>query len=282
MQWLLIGAGVLAALIALALAARSAWRRSIRAEVKDFLANEFPDVRVTAETSASMQLEGRDFDGAQVNLANLFAALASEPGDDSEERRRGIYQQFFDGALGQIAGLTAPLELDRVRERLLPMLVAQDFVATLSEHGAVPHRLIAETELSVVYVMDHESAVSYLTEQQREELAISETELYGIALDNLRERMTAEPVRSAVDGPNLVAVKTGDAYDATRLLLVQEHLNDGEEVAACVPDRDTLVLAPVPEDADWSGLEKLARSPASDRIVLDRPLRVRRHSIETV
>ena len=77
-------------------------------------------------------------------------------------------------------------------------------------------------------------------------------------------------------------IKSGDTYDAARLLLVQQHLEPGEEIAALIPDRDTLALMPVPENEDWSNLAELARTPGGDRILLQAPLRVTADRIEVV
>lgn len=68
-------------------------------------------------------------------------------------------------------------------------------------------------------------------------------------------------------------VRTLDTYDAARLLLVQDHLMPGESVAAIIPDRDTLVLVPLPRDDDWGPLRVLAGRPVREPLY-DRPLRV--------
>jgi hypothetical protein len=68
-------------------------------------------------------------------------------------------------------------------------------------------------------------------------------------------------------------IKSMDSYDAARLLLVPDYLNPGEELAAMIPDRDTLVLIKVPQNGDWSPLVKLAKVAAGDPLYR-RPLRV--------
>jgi len=61
------------------------------------------------------------------------------------------------------------------------------------------------------------------------------------------------------------------------------YLEVGEWIAAAIPDRDTLFLAPVPPDGDWSGMKKVARTtgPTGYRL-LDRQLKVGREGIEVV
>jgi hypothetical protein len=76
--------------------------------------------------------------------------------------------------------------------------------------------------------------------------------------------------------------KVGDTFDATRLLLVPEMLNEGEALAIVIPDRDTLGLLPVPADGNWAPIRKLARTPASPYTLLDKPLRATRDGFEVV
>ena len=62
-------------------------------------------------------------------------------------------------------------------------------------------------------------------------------------------------------------IKTCDTFDAARVLLVSGYSETGESlVAPLIPDRDTLVLTSPPSDGDWTGLRKLARTPAGDAL----------------
>ncbi len=107
--------------------------------------------------------------------------------------------------------------------------------------------------------------------------------LHALALENLRKNFPAEAVRKVVEQGEGTALKLGDSYDAARLLLVPEHLRDGEEVAALIPDQDSLVLAPVPGDGDWGRLREGEQMVLGHgHRLLDRPLRVSRTSIEPV
>jgi hypothetical protein len=105
-------------------------------------------------------------------------------------------------------------------------------------------------------------------------------ELHERALANLRRSFPALVVRSVAETRQVSAIRAGDSFDATRLLLVPGELQEGEELAALIPDRETLVLAPPPDDGDWGALRKLARtSAASPYTLCDRPLRVTRRGI---
>lgn len=136
--------------------------------------------------------------------------------------------------------------------------------------------------LVTVFVLDSEASVLYLTESRLAELELDAAGLRDHAFRNLLRVTPEQPVRSAVEGGALVMLKAGDSFDATRLLLVPQMLRPGEELAAFIPDRETLGLLAVPVDGDWKGIRKLARTPASPYALLDRPLRVRSDGFEIV
>jgi hypothetical protein len=83
----------------------------------------------------------------------------------------------------------------------------------------------------------------------------------------------ADVVRRALAENAVNVLEGGDSFDAERLLPVPGVLGEGEELAAAIPDRDTLVLASPPTDGDWSAMGKLARAPAGD-VLWPEPLRV--------
>src|SRR5262249_52087011 len=114
------------------------------------------------------------------------------------------------------------------------------------------------------------------------ELGLDLEGVHELALKNLRLKFSPDLVTSVLRDNNMVAVKALDSFDAARLLLIPEQLDEGDEVVALIPDRDTLTLVPVPADGDWDSLRNLARIPASEHLLLDRPLRVRRGGFEVV
>ena len=119
--------------------------------------------------------------------------------------------------------------------------------------------------LSIVFVLDREAAVAYLTAELLAELKLTpESALWRSARANLARTFGRDVVRSAVASRNINVVKILDSFDAARLLLVPGYLDAGESVVALIPDRDTLVLTAPPEDGDWHGLRKLANVAAGD------------------
>lgn len=176
---------------------------------------------------------------------------------------------------------TKPLDLDRDRARLRPRLVSNEVHQAMKRGPTPVSRRLPEVTLWVVYVLDSEHSVIFLTEGQLADLGIDEEQLHTIAMENLSNAGFREIVRNVVEKKQAASVKYLDSYDAARLLLIPETLNEGEAVAACIPDRDTLFLCPIPEnERDWSKLGAVAKAPASDRLILDRPICVTRSGFE--
>jgi hypothetical protein len=119
-----------------------------------------------------------------------------------------------------------------------------------------------------------------LTEGQREELGLDLDSLHRRALENLARTFAPHGVRAVIDERSLVTVKSGDSYDAARLLLVGRHLGEGEAVLAAIPDRDSLVLIPLPDDeSDLSTLAKLAKTRGGARPICNQLLKVTKDGI---
>jgi hypothetical protein len=277
--WLWLLAAVLL-FFGLLFTARSAWRRSVRAELRAALKEKHPEVRVVAERERSLDLELPGDIKGTLNLDNLYEGLAM--GAPTEAERRQAITAFAAGCVGQVQEANGPLRLETHGDRLLPRLVGADLLRQTPAAEPLPHTLPGIPGLVTAYVLDSEQSVMYLTESHRKELGLELAALHEKALANLRRTFPAMVVRQSVENQQVNVMKAGDTFDATRLLLVPEQLQDGEELAAAIPDRETLVLSPVPADGNWEGMRKLARTPASPYTVLDRPLRVKRTGFEVV
>jgi hypothetical protein len=181
---------------------------------------------------------------------------------------------------GQTLPLVPEEREEASRERVLPRLVTRAFIDRIPEDTPFPHRPLGDTGLFVAYVEDGEHTVRYVMSEMVDELGLSEYELYELALENLAQSCDMEAVvRRALAEPAITAVKTMDSFDAVRLLLIPTALQPGEALVALVPDRDTLTLLPVPEE-DWTTIAELAKVPASDHLLIDRPLLVTRDGFE--
>jgi hypothetical protein len=167
---------------------------------------------------------------------------------------------------------TESREVDR--SKILPRLVTAEFVARANTNNDLPHRPLGETGLFVAYVEDGENSVRFVMGPLVEEACMDEEGLYQLAVENLGQTFNFAALRESQPDLGITTIKCGDSFDAARLLLIPKDLRPGEAVAALVPDRDTLTLTPVPADGNWSPLVELARIPASEHLLLDRPLKV--------
>ena len=107
-----------------------------------------------------------------------------------------------------------------------------------------------------------------------EQLGLDDAGLDALALRNLASRTPEEIVQRALAG-DMAMVCLGDGHDAARVLAAAELLAEDQELAALLPDRESLVLAPVPEDGDWDALCE----PLKGDALLRRPLMVTRDAV---
>jgi hypothetical protein len=166
------------------------------------------------------------------------------------------------------------LEEEVDHDRILPRLVTEDFVGRASADNEFPHRPLGDTGLFVAYVVDGENTVRFIMGPLVEAVGLGEEELYEVALANLGKTFNFNSLRESLPELGITTVKCQDTYDAVRLLLIPQDLRPGEAIAALVPDRDTLTLVSAPADGNWAPLAELAKIPASEHLLLDRPLKV--------
>ncbi len=271
--WILL---VIAVGLAFLESARRTWRRNIRREFRAYLEDQVEGARVVKEQSTSFLVRKDGREGV-LNLRNLLLKLTEANAADFEARKP-FYDTFIAMMRESYACSSLSLEVDR--HRILPRLQPAAFFQPSPPEHQLARRALDGTGIFVVYVLDSPHSVRYLSEADRRLLGVDPSELHEIALANLRKNFSPDCVRNVLKKPNVVAVKMMDSFDAARLLLVPEHLEEGEAVAAAVPDRETLVLAPVPQDGNWERFARVSKSPASESLILDRPLRVTRTGFE--
>jgi hypothetical protein len=170
------------------------------------------------------------------------------------------------------------------RSKILPRLVTAEFVARANAENELPHRPLGGTGLFVAYVEDGENSVRFVMGPLVEEICLDEAGLYELALANLGKTLNFgdSKFRESLRKPNITTIKCMDSFDAARLLLLPQHLEPGEAIVALVPDRDTLTLLPVPADGNWARIAELAKVPAGEHLLLDRPLKVTRDGFEVI
>ena len=271
--WTGCAAAGLAALVALLFAARRSWRTGVRQELVDHLRRTAPELAITAIHPDRLELAvpGADPDaGATFYLARLYQRIAELPAGDTPELRAGraavydtIVAAIRDGATG-LASLDADAERRNVMPRLVTSAALAGLRSQLAAGKALPSLPSGVAGLSIVFVLDREAAVAYLTSDLLAELKLTPEEALEVGRANLARTFGRDVVRSAVGSRNINVIKSCDSFDAARLLLVPAYLDEGESVVALIPDRDTLVLTTAPADGDWAGLRKLARNAAGD------------------
>lgn len=266
-------AGLLVACALLLWLARGAFRRSVRREFITVLRETHPDIEILEEREDALIVHGDGIDRGQLNLARLYSAAAGlKP--YTPEARRDLYRHHVGMLREHAEAASGRITLATHGDRIMPRLVPPEFLSGLPPGTDLPHTPLESLGLSVVYVIDAEHSVMYIARAHADQLGLDLTALHERALQNLARVFPESAVNGVREKQSLIVFKAGDSHDAARLLLVPQHLNDGEEIAAVIPDRDTLALAPIPKDGDWSGLRKMARMPAGEHVLLDRPLRV--------
>jgi hypothetical protein len=258
------------------------FRAGVRRELIAFLAEEYPDVEVRRSRVTALEIRSGEVTATWF-LGKVYHAVAELGGkNDTPKNRRKIFREFADEIIGGLREAGEPLTLNRHGKRILVRLVTPDWLASLPAGHSVPNRPVEGLDLRTAYVLDSPGSVRYLTDADLADLGLDLEGVHKLALDNLRSRSSPDVVANVLRDNNMVSVKALDSYDAARLMLVPEQLREGDELIALVPDRDTLTLVPVPPDRDFGPLRQLARIPASEHLLLDRPVRVRRGGFEVV
>lgn len=238
------------------------WQGTVRQEVVDYFAEHAPElvVEVRGPLELVVREQGAE-DGASLYLQNTVREASALRAAD-REGRAGVYQNLLAAYREGVRGL----ELDGERDlpRLRPRLLTAADVESYGTQAAQPPAAV-ETGvpgLLATVVVDSEASVRYLNADDLEELGLTADDALARAVDNFRDTLPGAVVRNTLDQGELSVFKDLDSYDAARLLLVPDLLGEGESVVALIPDRDTLALAPVPADGDWSSLRKLAHNAA--------------------
>lgn len=250
------------------------WKATRRAELIAYLKRHQPQVKVREEHEDQLKLdtvsEGKPTP-ITLNLENIYRLLVRLDADD-QENREAVYQTVVHSLND---ALRASESEAGDRHNLMPRIISEAKLANLREAlgDVFPLRRVGDTGLHTVMVLDRPTTAAYITRDMLQKIGLEETEAFDIAIEHLRRNWKCDPVRNAAEGRAMAVVKGVDTYDAARLLLVPECLQDGETVVALIPDRDTLTLLPPPKDNDWQAVHKLAANAVAERLC-NRPVLV--------
>jgi hypothetical protein len=258
------------------------FRRRTRHEFIEVLKESDPSIEVLEESEREVGYRSSGIDRATVYLSKLYGAVASLKSSTADSRRE-VYRHYLKSVTEHPVVRDQVVTLEKYRDRIMPRLVPPSFFRESPVNATVPSKAFGQTALSVVYVIDSENSVTFLTSELVKDLGLEATALHELALQNLERVFPASAVRSVIERKTANSFKMMDSFDATRILLVPKHLHSGEWIAAAIPDRDTLFLAPTPLDDDWSGMRKVARTPSGTGYrLLDRPLKVGHDGVEVM
>jgi len=248
------------------------FRKNIRREFIAALREAYPDVQILAEGQYQLTFRTPDFGECTANLLNLYYACGRA--GSKAETWTPMIEQFLASLRDQVSS-SKSLTLDSVGDKLLPRLVPTSFLQSLPAGATLLWRPLDQTGLATAYVIDRPNSVEYITGAHLKELGLDSAQLHEQALANLKRTFGPEAVIATLENGNMNVIKLLDSHDAARVLLVPQYVPEAKEIAALIPDVDTLALAPIPADGDWSALRR-ACVPGGGKPLLDCPLRVSR------
>lgn len=255
----------------------SEWREMIRREMLDYFAEHDPETKVIElgdnELRAGPKNEWPNWgkDQFTIYLDNTFDILSRLDPSDVEGRKE--YYAKFVAMLAESRHVTT-LHPDRDRPNILPRIMREEHVASYNATVTMPSRPFGLEGLSIAYVINQPSSVAYVGHKSLAELELTEDELFNAALSNLRKTWNLEGIRQTIEQRGIGLIKSGDTFDAARLLLVPECLHEGESIHALIPDLHTLVLLPVIDGHTWPAEMREpgeGDQPLCDRVIVVTP-----------
>ncbi len=246
-MWALLGAWIALSLMAIAAFHRMRSRHrgvAIPPEVQAFvqrleneLRTQHPHVElrgmIPGRFAAVLAMRGQEL---PVSLHQLYRRCAAFPDCFAatvsrflDELETGALERTSDHLFADVATL------------VLPQIRGTDWVR---EQGAVfgdaalVHRPLTD-DLAICYVVDEPWCMTFVCRAHLRQWGKTEEDLFHLATRNLHRLAGHDlPVPSAQDDP--VLLRTGDGFDAARILLLDPDKVDGLLVA--VPERDVLWL----------------------------------------
>jgi len=248
----------------------------IRREFTVYIKEKIPDLNIISNNESSLTVKCSGGEETTLQLQKLYKQVSELETQDIQDRRK-VYGEFFQ--IIQELSKPLPSQIDKISPLFYPRLITADYLEILNRNCSSDDLLINQplkgTGLHIVYVIDSERFIRYVKASQIRKLSLTQTRIHDISLSNLRKHFDRKVVPDTLEKKSLSMIKTMDGYDAARLILVPEYLNEEETIAALIPDCDTLILTMPPDDNDWSQLRELSKA-ADGEVLLDRPILVSR------
>lgn len=246
----------------------------IEREFIEYLRTEFPFLVIERPSSRELKLRGP---GEESVLLALDNAISDARGLDGGGRK-AAYERFTSSVRMWLGGKDASLT-DK-KESVLPRLVHREFIESMGNADVIA-RSVGDTPLRMCFVVSENGQAQFLMRSDLAVLGVTENQLDMLALRNARPMVSSEELADIFANPRrLIVIDGGDAFNATRILVLKEMLRPGQVLGVAVPDRDTLVVAADPDESTWNRLAAAARKPASARTIFERPLKVTAEQIE--
>ena len=202
-------------------------------------------------------------------IPGRFAAVISIQGQELPISLHELYQRHlaFPTAFSRLVsefvaeattrGLEQASEhaLADVATRILPQVRTSSWLrerGSVFGAGALAHRELTD-DLVVCYVIDDPWCMTFVCRAHLGQWGMSEEDLYHLATRNLHGRANNDLPTPETEGAP-VLLKTGDGFDAARVLLLDREHADGWLVG--IPERDALWLG-AGEDQDLDALTSL-------------------------
>ncbi len=240
--------------------------------VLEVVQREFPTRGFRLGEELGVITDGR----ASFGMANLWAQY--QQADLSEDDFERAIIEKFANALEMIDGAVQPIpeKWEDARERLRVQLVSSK-VADVGRAVTFP---FAE-DVHASLVIDCDTGYAYISTDDLQRWGQSAIDAIEIGKMNIVESQPALPLTVMPGETPLVAIQTGDGYDAARILIpaIRERIiaeltgrEDGE-VFMGVPNRDFLIAWPT--DVDDELQQRLSETVALDAQRQSHPLSTR-------
>lgn len=169
-------------------------------------------------------------------LGNVWKEIRADP-----RRRVDVVRKHLEALQSTIEVMTSQTRINR--DDIVPMIKDHVWLEESKQQQLAVYRQPLAADLSVVFAIDGEHQLAFLSHEQVRELDLSADAIRDLAVDNLRKKLI-EPTRHG-EGP-LYMMTAGGTFEASLLLFddVWEHQDaavDGSLVVA-VPSRDLLMF----------------------------------------
>ena len=204
-------------------------RPAFQAWVTNVLQKQYPKLRIKADTDVEMIQIDEDKYGLTNLYRDYLAAGSLQPEEVKEHFEKARLSLKEKGSNNWKSA----------RLILRPQIVPKDYANEYKIFGTRP----IGKDLLVVYVLDQPQGYQYITNEMQVKYAVSEDEMYLVAVDNLKKGSVELEFKKI--GSSILILNLHDSYDASRILVpsIQKKISEilGSEFYFALPNRDFLI-----------------------------------------